>query len=663
MGRIRVLDDTLASQIAAGEVVERPASVVKELVENALDAGATMVTVEIVGGGLERIRVVDNGHGMSPEDAPLAVERHATSKLRTSEDLWHIKSLGFRGEALASIASVSRFALRTREPDAVGATCIRVEGGRGLRVESEAGPAGTELRVDDLFFNVPARRKFLRKPETEAAHAQDVVTHLAIAHPEVGFRLLRDGRQSLDLPRGTDLIDRLRAMFGAGTASALYPVVVDGPFRLDGYVGAPKAARATPRHYHLFVNGRHVRDRVLINAVRAGYADALPPRRHPFVVLRLTIPPEGVDVNVHPAKTEVRFVDSGAIHRLVARGVGEVARQTPWATPDESASKTPEAMPAARSYDIPAVSPPPSASQTSSPGLDAHRRRVFDVLGRLNARRGESGANPAARPALPAHQRGADGPRSPRTAAIETQTQLPIPEPPSARPVQPADPRADAPTPTSRPPDRLPCVVQPGGHPVIPFGSLQPIALMGQGLCCCQAADALVVLDVNAARERLALDRYGHHASPPSTRPVAPPCTLACSRTDFDTAVAAQGMLGSLGFELEPFGGTTLALKGVPEGLEGADPSELLTELIEQLRGSSGSDGDRRRMATAICARWAARNAGVMALSDAGSLLESLEARRPTTMAHRPYYFVLPLADAHAKMVGDPDRMSGEDTP
>ncbi|MCA9561364.1 MAG: DNA mismatch repair endonuclease MutL, partial [Myxococcales bacterium] len=333
MGRIQILDDKLANQIAAGEVVERPASVVKELLENAVDAGATAITVEIVAGGVKRLRVVDDGHGMGREDALLAVRRHATSKLKTARDLAHIMTLGFRGEALPSIASVSRFSIRTREAGAVGALRVQVEGGAEPTVVEAPGPVGTEVLVEDLFFNVPARLKFLKKEATEASHVSDAVQRLALCYPGVAFRFVKDGRVSFDLPRHETLAARVEAVFGASLAGRLVPVEVPGPFGLDGLLGPPDEARGTARHYHTFVNGRFVRDRVIMSAVQAAYGQRLQRGRHPFVVLRLRLPAEAVDVNVHPAKTEVRFVDTRALHRLVGRALDEVLRADPWSKP------------------------------------------------------------------------------------------------------------------------------------------------------------------------------------------------------------------------------------------------------------------------------------------------------------------------------------------
>ncbi len=321
MGRIRVLDDHLVNRIAAGEVVERPASVVKELVENALDAGAGGVDVAIDAGGSRHIRVADDGAGMDRDDALLALERHATSKLATAGDLDAIRTLGFRGEALPSIAAVSRFALRTSPEDGQG-TEVEVRGGRIVSVRDVAMSRGTVVEVDRLFFNVPARRKFLRSEATELAHVVRAVTRFALARPDVRFALEHGGRVLLDAARAEGLRGRLRGVLG-GT-------VVEGmvPFRLErdgvvvhGFAGRPSSASSRRDGVHLVVNGRVVQDRVLTHAVGEAYGNTVPRGHLPAVVVFVELEPAAVDVNVHPRKTEVRFRNSAAIHDVVVAAV------------------------------------------------------------------------------------------------------------------------------------------------------------------------------------------------------------------------------------------------------------------------------------------------------------------------------------------------------
>lgn len=321
MGTIKLLPSALSDQIAAGEVVERPSSVAKELLENALDAEATRILVDFMDGGVSRLRIVDNGSGMRPDDAVLSIRRHATSKISTVDDLNQIGTLGFRGEALASIASVSRFSLRTKTADALAATKIEVEGGEVSPAAECGGPIGTEIIVSDLFYNVPARRKFLKKPQTEASHIIETAQRLAICYPHVAFKVVRDAKTVFDIPIHQDLEARLRAIFPASQVQKLRSIHVPGAFGLRGMIGSPEEGRGSTRHYYLFINGRIVKDRVLMSAIQSGCGHRLSKGKHPFVVLSLSLPSQAVDVNVHPAKTEVRFADSRQIFRLVARAV------------------------------------------------------------------------------------------------------------------------------------------------------------------------------------------------------------------------------------------------------------------------------------------------------------------------------------------------------
>ncbi|MGC6418558.1 MAG: DNA mismatch repair endonuclease MutL [Bradymonadia bacterium] len=377
MAIIKLLDDVIANQIAAGEVVERPASVVKELVENAIDAGADQITVEIKGGGEEFIRVVDNGRGMVPDDLKQCVLRHATSKIRDMSDLDSLSTLGFRGEALPSIASVSQLSIRTRTREAVGATRLSLNGGRDQLLEDCSGPVGTEIRVENLFFNVPARRKFLKKSATEASHIHEWLQRLALCYPRIAIRFLRDGRTVCDYAGTDSLKHRVGVVFGKGYGADLEEVHVPGNLGLYGFVGSPATARGTARHYHIFINGRYVRDRVVMAAVQQAYGLALPKGRHPFVVLKLTLPSLLVDVNVHPAKTEVRFADSRAVHRLVARAVDAVIRAgSHRANGGDQAAVNETAVPSGA---------PPSPRMG---GLDGHRDRILAAMERMAQRRG-----------------------------------------------------------------------------------------------------------------------------------------------------------------------------------------------------------------------------------------------------------------------------------
>jgi DNA mismatch repair protein MutL len=331
MGRIHHLSDALINQIAAGEVVERPASVVKELCENAVDAGAACIRVRLAGGGLELISVVDDGHGMSREDALLCLERHATSKLVDAEGLSAIVTKGFRGEALPSIASVSRLTLTTSEPGAERGTRVELSGGGALTVADAAPFGGTRLEVADLFFNTPARRKFLKREVTELGHCEEAVVRLALAHPEIGFFLEHDGRSIISSPAATAHEERIGALLGTEVLPHLLKVDERRlGVSVSGFIASPELTLPTARGLYTFVNHRYVRDRGVTSAVQRAYQDTLPPGRQPMTVLFLEVDPAAVDVNVHPQKLEVRFAEPRAIQEVLAAAIGGALRGAPW---------------------------------------------------------------------------------------------------------------------------------------------------------------------------------------------------------------------------------------------------------------------------------------------------------------------------------------------
>ena len=323
MNKIKILPDNLANQIAAGEVVERPASVIKELVENSLDAGATQIKIEIELGGRRLMRVTDDGSGMVRDDAILAFERHATSKIKTLEDLAKIITLGFRGEALASIASVAKIELVTKTEEETAATRVQIEGGKLIDVKDAARPTGTTISVRDLFFNTPARRKFMRSEATENYHITSVVTHYALAHPEIAFSLTNNGRETLRVSPAKDLRERAYQIFGSTMIESLLPVDGGREFiaKISGFVSAPRERRTTRDSQYFFINGRFVKDKIITGGLLEGFRSVLPHGVYPVAFLFLEIPVEEIDVNVHPAKTEVRFRRSQAVKDVIAEAV------------------------------------------------------------------------------------------------------------------------------------------------------------------------------------------------------------------------------------------------------------------------------------------------------------------------------------------------------
>ncbi len=363
MGRVQVLPEAVARRIAAGEVIERPVSVVKELVENSLDAGATAITVELEQGGRSRIVVADDGEGMSREDVELAFRPHATSKIRSEEDLVRIATLGFRGEALPSIAAVAEVAVTTcRRGEGVG-TELRLRGGDRLALADAGAPAGCRIEVRELFFPTPARRKFLKAPATEAGHVSQLLARIALSHPEVAFTLVQEGRETLSLPPA-GLRTRIRHLLGREIDEALVETPDGGgPVAVWGFVTHPHFSLAHQRHLHFFVNRRLVRDRILQHAVTAAYATLVPHGRHPAAVLSLAMAPEDVDVNVHPTKLEVRFRNSQAVHEAIGRTIRETLRRAGVRAP---ATVDPVVAEAGASYGGASAVPSPIAERSQS---------------------------------------------------------------------------------------------------------------------------------------------------------------------------------------------------------------------------------------------------------------------------------------------------------
>jgi len=332
---IRPLPETLISQIAAGEVVDRPASVLKELLENSLDAGATDIGVALAEGGIKQIRVIDNGSGIAKDDLPMAFARHATSKIASLEDLEQVRSLGFRGEALASIASVARVVVASRAARAAHAFAVSAEGGSIGAIEPAAHPAGTAVEVNDLYYNTPARRKFMKSPATEFAYCEEVFTRAALSRSDVALSLRHNGRVVARLAP-TDPAQRIEAALGSEFAQSMRPVEANGVLKVSGFAGSPAYTRASRDAQFVYVNGRFVRDKLLSHALREAYRDVLHGERHPAYALFLEIDPRGVDVNVHPAKIEIRFRDPRAVHQFVfhavAKSLAGTAAETPAAT-------------------------------------------------------------------------------------------------------------------------------------------------------------------------------------------------------------------------------------------------------------------------------------------------------------------------------------------
>lgn len=589
MSRIARLSDVLINKIAAGEVVERPASVVKELCENSLDAGARTVRVELEGGGVGRITISDDGHGMSRADATLCLERHATSKLRELDDLFHIDSMGFRGEAIPAIASVSRFTLHTAEPDVLEGTRVTVEGGGPPTVEDAPPRVGTVITVEDLFFNVPARRKFMRQGATELKHCEEAVVRLALAHPEVGFFASHEGNELFASPASEhDPRERIAAALGPASFPHLFPVeerrlgVV-----VTGYLASPEYTLPNARGLYTFVNRRYIRDRGLISTVQRAFQDFLPAGRQPVVVLHIDVEPRAVDVNVHPQKMEVRFADARGVQDAISAALSRVLRAAPWlGTPEEQAANPQQPRDAAhyahaverfltRAQEATWGAPLPTAMDAPGPGGSMPARPLMPSYFAPQAG-GPAGQGSAFQ-----------GPVAPgRTLAFgEAQPQL-----------------NEAPPP---------------GY----FAALRPMGLLGSRFHVCEGpGGTLVVLDPHAALERARLTAYLRRLDDDAK---APPPSLFGTTVDLSlaavkTLVDGREALLKLGVDVEPFGGTALALKSVPAGLEGVDPRALLEALSRALPPRSAPlDVTSLAEAVRVMACHAARRASSTPLTDA----------------------------------------------
>ncbi|MFA5683541.1 MAG: DNA mismatch repair endonuclease MutL [Lysobacteraceae bacterium] len=551
---IRALPDTLINQIAAGEVVERPASVVKELVENALDAGATRVDVDLEEGGIRLIRIRDDGAGIAADELPLALTRHATSKIASLEDLEGVLTLGFRGEALPSIAAVSRFSLTSRPALAAHAARIEVEDGRVGAVHPAQHPPGSTVEVRDLFHNVPARRRFLRAERTEFGHADELLRGLALAHMQRGLRLSHNGKAVRAYKPATDEAARLRRLGEAlGEGFSTQCLAIDNEaagLRLHGWIGLPTASRSQADQQYFFVNGRAVRDRVVAHAVRQAYADVLFHGRHPAFVLYLEIDPRRVDVNVHPAKHEVRFRDGRLVHDFIFRSLHEALAQTRAGSATAGVASEASSTPAGAAQ-FPASAP----ARTLSSGWSAPQSSL----------------------ALPVREQVAAYAalygRSMTTAASAAD-----------------DGGAPAPSTEGEPP--------PLGYAL---AQLHGVYILSQSV------DGLVLVDMHAAHERIGYERLKTAQQGEGIRSLAllVPISMAVSEREADFVEAHPQPLAELGLDLRRVGPAQLSLRGIPALLEGVDARQLALDVLADLmeHGSTRRVEEQRNelLATMAC--------------------------------------------------------------
>ncbi|WP_110971461.1 DNA mismatch repair endonuclease MutL [Pseudomonas huaxiensis] len=557
--RIELLSPRLANQIAAGEVVERPASVIKELLENSLDSGARRIDVEVEQGGVKLLRVRDDGSGIASDDLPLALARHATSKIRDLEDLERVMSLGFRGEALASISSVARLTLTSRTRDAEQAWQVETEGrDMAPRVQPAAHPVGTSVEVRDLFFNTPARRKFLKTEKTEFDHLQEVIRRLALARFDVGFHLRHNGKSILSLHEAPDDIAKARrvgAICGPGFLEQALPIEIDrNGLRLWGWVGLPTFSRSQADLQYFFVNGRAVRDKLVAHAVRQAYRDVLFNGRHPTFVLFLELDPTGVDVNVHPTKHEVRFRDGRMVHDFL---YGTLHRALADVRPDDQV-----AAPAATTEII-----RPSGQQAGEFGPQGEMRLSASVLE-------PSVASPSASPAGSGAGAGYQYNYTPRPSAA-----LPVGE------TREVYREFFSPLPNAEP-----APLPEGERDIPPLGyalaQLKGIYILAEN------AHGLVLVDMHAAHERIMYERLkvAMASEGLSGQPLLVPESLAMSQREADCAEEHAQWFQRLGFELQRLGPESVAIRQIPALLKQAEANRLVQDVLADLMEYGTSD-------------------------------------------------------------------------
>ena len=545
MPKIIQLDRHVADLIAAGEVVERPASAVKELVENSIDADAKNVTIELQNGGMTFLRITDDGCGMAPDDARTAFLRHATSKIRSKEDLGRIGTLGFRGEALAAISSVSKIDLLTRTPDAETGVQLHLEAGKVLSEEPAGCPSGTTILVRELFYNTPARMKFMKSDAAEASAVFTVVQQQALAHPEISFRFIKDGQEQLHTDGQGERLSAIYAVYGRELANSMLPV--DGRWeklRVRGFVTKPTATRGNRSWQSFFVNGRFIRSRLLSAAVEEAYRNQIMAGRFPACVLEIDMPVQAVDVNVHPAKTEVKFLSErevfDAVHYAVLSTLSKASGRPEWKTPERKPEPAPqpEAKPAA-------AQPRPDFYKTMQAA--EYRRQITQT--------------PVQKPAQPVLASPVMLPKSEPERAVTPQPPK-EPEPPKAP--EPAQPPAQQSFAPSEPEFR------------IVGEAMRTYIIVEQG-------ESLLFIDKHAAHERIRFEALKKEDHPIMAQTLLAPIPAELSRDEAAAVLENAGLLARCGFAVEDFGGGDVLVRQIPSDIDAEDAKALLQELAAAL--------------------------------------------------------------------------------
>ena len=582
MSKIRVLADHVANQIAAGEVVERPASVAKELVENSIDAGATRIAIEIEAGGRRLLKISDDGEGMDRDDAVLAFERHATSKIGGTDDLTAIATLGFRGEALASIASVAKIELVTSTEGARSATKVLIDGGRMRDVKDAAHPRGTTITVRDLFFNVPARRKFLRSEATETFHLTNLVTHYALAHPEIAFSFTNNGREVIRATAAKDLRERAYQIFGEEFLENLLEVNGGGHgqvARVLGYVSAPRDRRTSRDSQYLFVNRRFVRDRMIGRALSEGYRSILPHGVYPAALLFVETPLEEVDVNVHPAKTEVRFRRSAAVADAVRESVRAALAAAGYVREER------EGLPVQLENDLRSIGAVATLSATPVSQSPEPIAMPVSVPERISPQQQQSRIEFAA--LIESVEEALDEEELTTTEAplpsveILTGDVVKQPEPPRPNPSVEAPPMANKSL--SLPPLNS---AEKFAHQVAPeslSANIRPLGQLEESFIIATDDEGLLLIDQHVAHERVLFDKYRALEAERRTESQQLLVPETFDLTPAQTAVFDQlaPELENYGFDLMRLSGRTVAIKATPADLPASEARNMLSELLE----------------------------------------------------------------------------------
>ena len=632
MSRIAALPDHLVNQIAAGEVVERPANALKEIVENSIDAGATAIEVELAGGGIRLIRVSDNGGGIHPDDIELALHRHATSKIKTLNDLEHVASMGFRGEGLASIASVSRLTLTSRQDGSAHATQVKAEDGKLSSPTAAAHPVGTTIEAAELFFNTPARRKFLKSENTEYAHCATMLERLALAHPHIAFSLKRDGKQVFKLPTQS-LHERIAAIVGEDFQAASLEIDSgNGALRLYGAIAKPTFTKGKTDKQYCFVNHRFVRDKVMLHAVKQAYRDVLHNALTPAFVLFLDLPPEAVDVNVHPTKTEIRFRDSQQVHQLVFHTLNKALADTR-ADLTESVGNAGEVL-----HEITGIRPAVTSSENEHSGFRPNpptSENIFAAAPSAHASEPRNAFSSGKTAPMPYQAARAPQQRSlslrESRAALNTYAELfknSAADEADIELAQFEQARFGNTSPTSS--ENPAHTFSDDPKPELPPLGFAIAQLLGIYILA-QAEDSLLLIDMHAAAERVnyeKMKRQRQENGNLQSQRLLIPVTFAASHEECATLADHADALAGFGLELSDMGGNTLAVRAVPAMLGKADVVSLAKDVLGELAqvGSSQTieEHENHILATMSC-HGSVRAGRQLTLPEMNALLRDME--------------------------------------